>query len=172
MNLLYSVTPSWEGCLVSGTLKSNNRRIIVIAAVVSSISALAILLIFVAAILYRTRRYHRYLLLQVRQSECLSHNHIWLLPFFMLGCIPFLDFFDLVLIICAIWNHTEFEEFDVKPTIFAHNELRAATRDFHPEMKLGEGGYGSVYKVLIWHQSKWIGYAMDGLTMLVKQLSD
>ncbi|KAG0564234.1 hypothetical protein KC19_8G094300 [Ceratodon purpureus] len=43
----------------------------------------------------------------------------------------------------------KFEEFDVKPTIFAHNELRAATRDFHPEMKLGEGGYGSVYKGIL-----------------------
>ena len=43
----------------------------------------------------------------------------------------------------------EFEEFDVKPTIFGYNELRAATRDFHPDMKLGEGGYGAVYKVML-----------------------
>nr|APU94847.1 leucine-rich repeat receptor-like protein kinase [Pohlia nutans] len=42
----------------------------------------------------------------------------------------------------------KFEEFDVKPTIFSYNELRVATRDFHvePDMKLGEGGYGAVYK--------------------------
>ncbi|KAG0591899.1 hypothetical protein KC19_1G210300 [Ceratodon purpureus] len=38
------------------------------------------------------------------------------------------------------------EEHDVKPTIFTYNELRAATRDFHPDMKLGQGGYGAVYK--------------------------
>ena len=35
----------------------------------------------------------------------------------------------------------------MKPTIFTYNELRAATRDFHPDMKLGQGGYGAVYKV-------------------------
>ncbi len=36
----------------------------------------------------------------------------------------------------------------MKPTIFSYNELRAATRDFHDDMKLGQGGYGTVYKVL------------------------
>lgn len=41
----------------------------------------------------------------------------------------------------------EFDEFDVKPTIYSYNELKAATRDFHIENKLGEGGYGAVYKV-------------------------
>lgn len=44
---------------------------------------------------------------------------------------------------------SEFEEFDVKPTIFPYTELRTATRDFHDDMKLGQGGYGAVYKVLI-----------------------
>ena len=39
------------------------------------------------------------------------------------------------------------DEYDVKPTIFTYNELRGATRDFHPDMKLGEGGYGAVFKV-------------------------
>ena len=41
----------------------------------------------------------------------------------------------------------EFEEFDVKPTIYSYQELRVATRDFHEENKLGQGGYGAVYKV-------------------------
>ncbi|KAH8938145.1 hypothetical protein BDL97_16G067100 [Sphagnum fallax] len=40
----------------------------------------------------------------------------------------------------------KFAEFEVQPTIFAYNELKAATRDFHPETKLGEGAYGVVYK--------------------------
>lgn len=41
----------------------------------------------------------------------------------------------------------EFEQFDVKPNIYSYNELRAATRDFHDDMKLGQGAYGAVFKV-------------------------
>jgi hypothetical protein len=43
----------------------------------------------------------------------------------------------------------EFAEFDVQPTIFSYSELKTATRDFHPDMKLGQGSYGVVYKVKI-----------------------
>ncbi|KAH9537688.1 hypothetical protein CY35_16G066100 [Sphagnum magellanicum] len=40
----------------------------------------------------------------------------------------------------------KFAEFEVQPTIFAYHELKVATRDFHPDTKLGEGAYGVVYK--------------------------
>ena len=42
---------------------------------------------------------------------------------------------------------TELAKQDVKPTIYSYNELRIATRDFDLENKLGEGGFGVVYKV-------------------------
>lgn len=35
-----------------------------------------------------------------------------------------------------------------KPTIFPYNVLKAATKNFDPNCKLGEGGFGSVFKVL------------------------
>ncbi|KAG0624025.1 hypothetical protein M758_3G218500 [Ceratodon purpureus] len=54
----------------------------------------------------------------------------------------------------------KFEEFDVKPTIFSYNELRIATRDFSEDMKLGQGGYGAVYK----------GVLPNGNVVAVKQL--
>jgi len=50
---------------------------------------------------------------------------------------------NLVILLLAI----EFAEFDVQPTIFSYSELRATTKDFHPDMKLGQGSYGVVYKV-------------------------
>ena len=43
---------------------------------------------------------------------------------------------------------TELAKQDVKPKIYSYNELRVATRDFNLDNKLGEGGFGVVYKVL------------------------
>lgn len=42
---------------------------------------------------------------------------------------------------------TEIQRFQVQPNLFSYAELKAATRSFHPNNKLGEGGYGVVYKV-------------------------
>ena len=36
---------------------------------------------------------------------------------------------------------------DVKPYTFTYSELKSATQDFDPSNKLGEGGFGPVYKV-------------------------
>ncbi|KAL9452969.1 hypothetical protein AB3S75_008708 [Citrus x aurantiifolia] len=48
-----------------------------------------------------------------------------------------------------------------KPNTFSYAELRSATQDFDPSNKLGEGGYGPVYK----------GTLSDGRVIAVKQLS-
>ncbi|XP_057541338.1 probable LRR receptor-like serine/threonine-protein kinase At1g56140 [Amaranthus tricolor] len=50
---------------------------------------------------------------------------------------------------------------DVKAYTFSYAELRTATGDFSPSNKLGEGGFGSVYK----------GTLSDGRVVAVKQLS-
>ncbi|XP_050147220.1 probable LRR receptor-like serine/threonine-protein kinase At1g56130 isoform X3 [Malus sylvestris] len=48
-----------------------------------------------------------------------------------------------------------------RPNTFSYAELRVATEDFNPSNKLGEGGYGPVYK----------GTLSDGRVVAVKQLS-
>nr|GMC53630.1 probable LRR receptor-like serine/threonine-protein kinase At1g56140 [Ipomoea batatas] len=50
---------------------------------------------------------------------------------------------------------------DVKPYTFSYAELRVGTSDFSPSNKLGEGGFGPVYK----------GILEDGRIAAVKQLS-
>ncbi|XP_010480078.1 PREDICTED: probable LRR receptor-like serine/threonine-protein kinase At1g56140 isoform X2 [Camelina sativa] len=61
-------------------------------------------------------------------------------------------------------RYTDDEELlsmDVKPYTFTYSELKSATQDFDPSNKLGEGGFGSVYK----------GNLSDGREIAVKVLS-
>ncbi|KAM5586738.1 putative LRR receptor-like serine/threonine-protein kinase [Rosa sericea] len=50
---------------------------------------------------------------------------------------------------------------DIGPLTFSYSALKSATNDFSPENKLGEGGFGPVYK----------GTLNDGRVIAVKQLS-
>ncbi|XP_050370829.1 probable LRR receptor-like serine/threonine-protein kinase At1g56130 [Argentina anserina] len=50
---------------------------------------------------------------------------------------------------------------DLGPLTFSYSELKAATNDFSPDNKLGEGGFGPVFK----------GTLSDGRVIAVKQLS-
>ncbi|CAH2061021.1 unnamed protein product, partial [Thlaspi arvense] len=50
---------------------------------------------------------------------------------------------------------------DIKPYTFSYTELKTATQDFDPSNKLGEGGFGPVYK----------GKLNDGREIAVKKLS-
>ncbi|KAI3810095.1 hypothetical protein L1987_19703 [Smallanthus sonchifolius] len=58
-------------------------------------------------------------------------------------------------------NYEEFLGIDAKPYTFSYGDLRDATDDFSPTNKLGEGGFGPVYK----------GTLDDGRVIAVKQLS-
>ncbi|KAG0622545.1 hypothetical protein M758_3G105400 [Ceratodon purpureus] len=58
-------------------------------------------------------------------------------------------------------DQLEIQRFQVQPNLFSYAELKAATRSFNPDNKLGEGGYGVVYK----------GVLSDGTEVAVKTLS-
>ncbi|CAH8332409.1 unnamed protein product [Eruca vesicaria subsp. sativa] len=58
-------------------------------------------------------------------------------------------------------DDAELLNMDVKPYTFAYSELKSATEDFNLSNKLGEGGFGSVYK----------GNLADGREIAVKVLS-
>ncbi|KAJ8751921.1 hypothetical protein K2173_000667 [Erythroxylum novogranatense] len=59
------------------------------------------------------------------------------------------------------YQNEELLGIDARPYTFSYSELKAATDDFHPTNKLGEGGFGPVYK----------GQLNDGRVIAVKQLS-
>ncbi|KAK6154536.1 hypothetical protein DH2020_008784 [Rehmannia glutinosa] len=59
------------------------------------------------------------------------------------------------------FEDAELSGIDARPYTFNYAELRAATDDFNPANKLGEGGFGPVYK----------GTLGDGRVVAVKQLS-
>ncbi|KAI7734589.1 hypothetical protein M8C21_009841, partial [Ambrosia artemisiifolia] len=71
------------------------------------------------------------------------------------------DFFPHFLIY-NIFCLPELRGIDLQTGIFSLRQIKAATKNFDPSNKLGEGGFGSVYKV---------GLLSDGTLIAVKQLS-
>ncbi|KAI7745731.1 hypothetical protein M8C21_022208 [Ambrosia artemisiifolia] len=61
----------------------------------------------------------------------------------------------------AYYKYEEFFGIDTRPDTFSYGDLRDATDGFSPANKLGEGGFGPVYK----------GTLNDGRVIAVKQLS-
>jgi hypothetical protein len=59
---------------------------------------------------------------------------------------------QVILFACEVndnwtYNMAEFAKQQVQPILYAYNDLKVATKDFHPSNKLGEGGFGAIYKV-------------------------
>ncbi|XP_054789731.1 probable LRR receptor-like serine/threonine-protein kinase At1g56140 isoform X3 [Prosopis cineraria] len=81
-----------------------------------------------------------------------------------IGVVGFLSVLVVFCIIQKRKHHGDSEELlgiDIKPYTFNYSELKNATDDFNPGNKLGEGGFGPVFK----------GTLNDGRVIAVKQLS-
>ncbi|KAH9566908.1 hypothetical protein CY35_03G001700 [Sphagnum magellanicum] len=63
----------------------------------------------------------------------------------------------------------EFARQQVQPTLYSYNVLRAATREFHHDNKLGEGAFGVVYKGILPNGSK---LAVKSLTKAHQGIDD
>ncbi|KAK8608252.1 hypothetical protein V6N13_023679 [Hibiscus sabdariffa] len=90
-------------------------------------------------------------------------------PAFIVGLTVSVVVLSLILILALVYakrkRKDEWEEvlpgICTKPDTFSFSELKAITEDFSPSKKLGEGGFGAVYK----------GTFLDGRVVAVKQLS-
>ncbi|WVZ00672.1 hypothetical protein V8G54_026741 [Vigna mungo] len=64
-------------------------------------------------------------------------------------------------LISAISVTSEFKDLDLKTGVFTLRQIKVATNNFNISNKIGEGGFGPVYKGILW----------DGTMIAVKQLS-
>ncbi|CAN1351725.1 Probable LRR receptor-like serine/threonine-protein kinase At1g07650, partial [Linum perenne] len=96
-----------------------------------------------------------------------SRRHIVIIAVAISGAVSF-----MLLILCALWRkgllggqparEKELRGLlDQNTGLFSLRQIKAATKNFHPAKKLGEGGFGCVYK----------GELGDGTVIAVKQLS-
>ncbi len=57
---------------------------------------------------------------------------------------------QVILSACEVndnWTYNLVEFAKQQPILYSYNVLKVATKDIHPSNKLGEGGFGAVYKV-------------------------
>ncbi|XP_058074870.1 probable LRR receptor-like serine/threonine-protein kinase At1g53440 [Magnolia sinica] len=78
---------------------------------------------------------------------------------FLVKYVEFINFFETFM--CNFVRWTDLRDLDLRTSLFALRQIRAATGNFHISNKLGEGGFGSVYK----------GLLSDSTSIAVKQLS-
>ncbi|CAM6068457.1 unnamed protein product [Sphagnum tenellum] len=101
-----------------------------------------------------------------------SHELHKKLAWILSTILPSFVFLSGIIFIIIYWKYhknmsafreiqKEFAKQQVQPILYSYNVLKVATKDFHPSNKLGEGGFGAVYK----------GILLDGTHVAVKLLN-
>ncbi|KAK6917739.1 Malectin domain, partial [Dillenia turbinata] len=93
----------------------------------------------------------------ISDCEVYDHGKDYKVPL-IIGVI---SCFVILVLIIICWRHYFGDKKTAEKGSFGLRELKAATNDFSPTNKIGEGGFGSVYK----------GQLSDGTVVAVKMLS-
>ncbi|CAM6007966.1 unnamed protein product [Sphagnum balticum] len=118
--------------------------------------------------LFETIIYQSSFIYQSSNSHELHKKLAWILS----TILPSFVFLSGIIFIIIYWKYhknmsafreiqKEFAKQQVQPILYSYNVLKVATKDFHPSNKLGEGGFGAVYK----------GILLDGTNVAVKLLN-
>ncbi|CAN5966329.1 unnamed protein product [Sphagnum jensenii] len=89
-----------------------------------------------------------------------SHELHKKLAWILSTILPSFVFLSGIIFIIIYWKYhknlsafreiqKEFAKQQVQPILYSYDVLKVATKDFHPSNKLGEGGFGAVYKGIL-----------------------
>ncbi|CAK9216013.1 unnamed protein product [Sphagnum troendelagicum] len=159
-NSIIQLNPSWESGILSPVLLGGNPCCSIVASENPTPNQ------------QQNCRYNSSAIQIVIYKSYNSHELHIKLAWIMSTILPSFVFLSGIIFIIIYWKYhknmsdfreiqKEFAKQQVQPILYSYNVLKVATKDFHPSNKLGEGGFGAVYK----------GILLDGTHVAVKILN-
>ncbi|KAH8971059.1 hypothetical protein BDL97_02G122700 [Sphagnum fallax] len=159
-NSIIQLNPSWESGILSPVLLGGNPCCSIVASENPTPNQ------------QQNCRYNSSTIQIVIYKSYNSHELHKKLAWIMSTILPSFVFLSGIIFITIYWKYhknmsafreiqKEFAKQQVQPILYSYNVLKVATKDFHPSNKLGEGGFGAVYK----------GILLDGTHVAVKLLN-
>ncbi|KAH8971027.1 hypothetical protein BDL97_02G121500 [Sphagnum fallax] len=159
-NSIIQLNPSWESGILSPVLLGGNPCCSIVASENPTPNQ------------QQNCRYNSSTIQIVIYKSYNSHELHKKLAWIMSTILPSFVFLSGIIFIIIYWKYhknmsafreiqKEFAKQQVQPILYSYNVLKVATKDFHPSNKLGEGGFGAVYK----------GILLDGTHVAVKILN-
>ncbi|CAK9268847.1 unnamed protein product [Sphagnum jensenii] len=159
-NNIIQLNPSWESGIYSPVLLGGNPCCSIVASKNPTPNQ------------QQNCRYNSSTIQIVIYKSSNSHELHKKLAWILSTILPSFVFLSGIIFIIIYWKYhknmsafreiqKEFAKQQVQPILYSYNVLKVATKDFHPSNKLGEGGFGAVYK----------GILLDGTHVAVKLLN-